>query len=295
MTKMVSARALLPIYLAALAIFLTVPVQADQASAKNPPSIDISIQSTFATGRDESGTAGNPLVNGDTRFPVRLNVPIAKRFLFQYTHGYIDETLGSVTNAAGTQYYPGSVRDITDTFAMSYAAAPNVSIQAGYFDRFRVCCPIHGVSVHNVFVGANGTFGPSFRGEQVLTFSGTIAKAVAHQADAAYLASLPPGIHDQGNLVTYSGSLGVQAPLDSRHTINGYANIGIANDYFDNTYAPFYYWVSDMGLSKRFNDTFSLTGDLLNLTEHNEGYPFVFPNAIHRTKIVLTGTFHLPI
>jgi hypothetical protein len=57
---------------------------------------------------------------------------------------------------------------------------------------------------------------------------------------------------------------------------------------------PFYYDIIDVGINKRFNQVFSLTADLNNLTQQNlGGWPFISPNTIHRIYFAITGDVHI--
>jgi hypothetical protein len=50
-----------------------------------------------------------------------------------------------------------------------------------------------------------------------------------------------------------------------------------------------------MGINSRLSSTVTLTANLANLSEFNEGYPYAFPNTIHYTLLTLEAVIHIPL
>jgi|GEM_PF-5201638 len=89
----------------------------------------------------------------------------------------------------------------------------------------------------------------------------------------------------RGNLAIYRTSIEIRV----------LAQTGIDSDYFDYQPVPLYYNYINFGVEKAFSPNVSYTMLVENLTQRQQGYPFVTPNAIHRTKLVLSTDFKVPI
>jgi hypothetical protein len=78
----------------------------------------------------------------------------------------------------------------------------------------------------------------------------------------------------------------------------GFALFGSAShrafDFFDNNPVPFSYAIIDVGIVKKFSKLLSLTADVNNLTQINNGSaPFPSPNTIHRVYLAIAADLHL--
>jgi hypothetical protein len=77
-------------------------------------------------------------------------------------------------------------------------------------------------------------------------------------------------------------------PVDKKHGFNVYGTYLYTAEYFDNQPIPFWYNAAIVGLGKSFGKVVTLNGDLVNVTQHAQGYPFPDSGTIHVNKFVLT-------
>jgi hypothetical protein len=244
-----------------------------------------------------------------------ITVPLVKGVNFQYEHDRaagIDTTIGRVTQGYrnGNQYiYPATSNDIVDAFRLNYSGIKGVGVTLASQYRFR-----H----DNEATDDPLNLAPADWHQQSLTLSYT-APAIAalngltvgisgtgvynkHHASASYLAGLANdcatgfGCYSDSDGKTRTGlNYGVNANLPINHgfAIYGSASYG-AFDYFDNAPLPFFYDIIDVGIYKKLNSVLSLTADLNNLTQQNNGsWPFEAPNTIHRIYFAIALDIHL--
>lgn len=265
--------------------------------AANPqlPVIDLLPQSTFASGGDAlRGSNSLPPVNGDVRVPFSVSDQLSGRTSFVWSHGNIDQTIGRVTDITGAYAYPGTIHDTTDDFSLGYQFGAPLSLHAGYYERHN---PGGDENAYAAYLEADTSFGPSLNGGKLLTYSLRGSQTLAHRTDAGELAALPASgtARDGGNLLTYSTTLGAHYKVDrSRYGLTVFADASILNDYFDDTPFAWYYTATDYGFNKRFTRDVAYEVDVCNLTQYKQGYPFVFPNALHRAKIILSADIRVP-
>lgn len=226
--------------------------------------------------------------------PFKLTVPFAKNLQFIVRQKYIDETLGRVTNAGGAYVYPGAYHDNATDGSAAYKAGALVW-SAGYFQRHRACCPYDNVEEHLVYAGIEDAFGPKAGTKTMFTFTFQGLRSANHKESSAFLAANAPGYtfaDYKGNLFIYRTSLEVRLPVAKTFALLGKA--GIDSDYFDYDPIPLYYNYVNVGAEAKLSPNVTYTLQVENLTQRNQGYPFVDPNAIHRAKIVLQADFKVP-
>ncbi|MGD0475588.1 MAG: hypothetical protein ABSB70_20565 [Candidatus Velthaea sp.] len=304
------------------------PASADTFS--HLPTIDLYPSVNFATGNDEYGSPGgpDPLNNygppiGDIASPSAGNaaggtrpgkldlnavvtIPLIKGLAFQYEHDRccgIDTTIGRVTDATGKYVYPATSNDIVDAFRLNYSGIKGVSVSLATQYRFR-----H----DNTATNDPTNLAPADWHQQSLTLGYTLPAIAAlngttigisatgvmnkHHVSAAGLAAEEAaGFTDSDGKTRYGVNYGpnINIPVSKGFAVFGSASYG-AFDYFDNAPVPFYYDIIDFGIYKKFNSLLSLTADLNNLTQINRGgWPFVYPNTIHRIYFAIALDIHL--
>jgi hypothetical protein len=279
-----------------LAAAMSCAPAAARAAQGKKATIDIQSQSTFAAGADEKGKPGGvPLTNGDTRVPFKLTVPLGDKLTFTFAHTNIDETLGRVTDAHGTYVYPGAYHGDANDASVAYSSGA-VTWSAGYLQRHRACCPYDQIEEHLAYVGIEDDFGPVTGKKSLFVFKLLGMRSVNHKQSAAFLSANAPGYtyaDYKGNLPIYRTSIEMRAPIGSSG-LRLLAEAGVDSDYFDYQPIPLYYPYVNVGLEKTFSPNLRYTMLFENLTQHEQGYPFASPNAIHRAKIVLTADVTIP-
>jgi hypothetical protein len=245
-----------------------------------------------------------------------ITIPLFKGLNFQYEHDRaagIDTTIGRVpaqisngshllANPAGGFIYPKTSNDIADTFRLNYTGIKGVGVTLATFYRFR-----H----DNTATNDPLNLAPADWHQQTLTLSYT-APAIAalngltlgvsgtgvynrhHASPAGIAGEAAAGLADNDGKTRYGVNYGVNAHLPINHGFAIYGSTSYGGfDYFDNN-PIFYYVIDDVGIYKKFNDVLSLTADLNNLTQENRGgFPFAFPNTIHRIYFAIALDIHL--
>lgn len=248
-----------------------------------------------------------------------ISVPLVRGLAFQYEHDRaagIDTTIGRVTNAAGKYIYPATSNDIVDTFRLSYTGIKGVGVTVGTFYRFRhdnqaTNDPLNLAPAdwHEQFVTLNYTLpaitalngltlGVSATGEynkHHVSGNPNVSPFAPENAGSGLAGAAAAGYSDKDGAKRYGLNYGFNGNLPINH---GFALFGSASygafDWFDNSPVPFYYVIDDVGITKSFNKTLSLTADLNNLTQINRGnVPFVYPNTIHRIYFAISADIHL--
>jgi hypothetical protein len=270
-------------------------------------------------GNITSPSAGNAA--GGTR-PGKLDlnavvtIPLFKGLNFQYEHDRaagIDTTIGRVpaqisngshllANPAGGFIYPATSNDIVDAFRINYTGIKGVGVTLATQYRFR-----H----DNMATNDPLNLAPADWHQQSLTLSYT-APAIAalngltigvsgtgvynkhHASPAGIAGEAAAGLSDSDGSTRHGINYGVNGNLPINHGFAIYGSTSYGGfDYFDN--APiFYYVIDDVGIYKKLNQVLSLTADLNNLTQENRGgFPFAYPNTIHRIYFAIALDIHL--
>ena len=295
--------------------FIGLPADAETNSA-NPtpppthiPTIDLFPTLNWAVGKDEHGVPHLPAggrSQGTPEINFAITEPLFRGLSFQYEHDRgpgIDSTLGQGANKSGQLVNVPTNSDVQDWFRLQYVGVRNITLSAGYNYRSRHNnvatndpTNLTPTAWHIAYLKAeyttpaitvlNGaTFGVAFQGLEN-----------KHHVSATGLANEKgAGFSDRDGEMRYGDILWVDAnfPLIKRHghglSASAYWGDG-AFDYFDNSPVPYYYYMTDVGLTEQFSRTFSLTADVNNLVQHNNGgWPFPSPNAIHRVYFGLTA------
>ena len=256
------------------------------------PTIDIIPQSSFATGGDY--TQGQPAPEGTIRTGGKITQPLLRNLSLSYQHGYIVEEVG--TFGANTQSI--FVDDPIDDFRLNYSATKSLSAAIGFFYRHRTCCPsatndAGGVSVHESYLELDYAF-PAIAalGGTQFAITGRATRTGAHKPATSFNSTTGA---DEGNRIWPTAGASVSVPVDPKAGFTAFGSYTFAKDYFNFTPIAFWYNIIDFGFTKTINKNLSFNLDTSNLTQHNQGFPFTFPNAIHRTKVVLTADIHIPL
>lgn len=288
------------------------------------PTIDIYPQATFVTGEDAFAAQGanKPFVNGDIQFNGVFSMPLLKNLSFQFEHDRgsgINNTIGNIGNQltpvanpglpakAEFQNIGGSSNDIINEFRVAYSR-PNVGVVAGYYYRYRFCCPntadsslTSGTSSpaawHATYLQL-GLTTPAIKALNGSTFgiTGRGTYNLHHNSVAFQEFEAANGLLDRNGHAQFGVNYGVNAniPINSGLSLFGSYSFG-AFDFFDNSAHPFYYDISDFGLNKKINKYLSLNADVNNLVQqHLENFvPFTYPNTIHRVYLSTGLDIHL--
>ena len=293
----------------AVIVLIAQPAKADPS--KSIPTIDLYPTLTWAIGKDEHGVPSAPAggrARGTPEIDFAITQPLFHGLSFQYAHVRgrgIDSTLGSVATASGKIVNIPTNRDVQDFFRLQYTGIRNVSITAGYFyrsshDNMATNDPknLTPRASHVAYLLAAYTT-PPIEGLNGATFGAAVQlnENKHHVSRAGLAAEKAAGFSDFDGKIRYGAiySLNANFPLDRRKGLSAFASWGNgAFDYFDNSPVPYYYYITDVGLTKRFSNTFSLTADVNNLVQHNNaGWPFAAPNTIHRVYFALTAHIHI--
>lgn len=254
--------------------------------AQPPVTVNVQLQSTFASGANETGKPGSlPPPDGLLRIPFKIKAKLSKHWTATWQQQRIDETYETVTNPTTGALIPGpSYDDVANTWSLGYGVSKATTIDAGYYQRVTACCPWGANTEHLAFVGAKTTFGKMTLGKPLATFNIEFLHPWNHVA-------APTG--DEGSKWLYRTYLEADVPF--RPKLLAVARAGIFSDYFNGTPFPFYYNYVNWGLSAALspNVTYSMMVD--TLTQHVQGQPFPAPEALHRSKVVLTADVKLPL
>jgi outer membrane protein W len=278
------------------------PTDPNNSSKAKVPSINLILKSYVDTGSDQISSPGDTLIDGQMRIGGRVTIPFTspafpfKNLVLRYEHDNSLHTEARVTASSGLYDYPGSRYDQTDKFTAGYDMG-NFSVMAGYFYKHRVCCPAASdptntrpSTEHLANVTVSDKFGPRRYGTSLFSADLTGWRSLNHQQGP-----VTKGYSNLGDLYLYSTSVTMQTSIDRRHFFEPYIGVGISNDYYDNRPVPYYLHTVKMGINSRLSSIVTLTANLSNLTEFNEGYPYAFPNTIHYTELTLEAVIHIPL
>ncbi len=303
------------------------PASADTFS--HLPTIDLYPTVSWATGNDEYGSPGGPdplnnygppfgniaspsagnasggLRSGVLDVNAVVTIPLISHLSFQYEHDRaagIDTTIGRVTNAANQYIYPASSNDIVDAFRLNYGFKGfGVSLATQYrfrHDNVATNDPTNltPAAWHQQSATVNyATPGIAALNGLTIGVYGTYVRNKHHVTAAGLAAEEAAGFSDSDGKIRTGFNYGpnFNLPISHGFAIYGSETFGPL-DFFDNAPVPFYYDQVDLGIYKHFNKVLSLTADLNNLTQQNRGgWPFVYPNTIHRIFFDVALDIHL--
>ncbi|HET9028547.1 MAG TPA: hypothetical protein VFN49_00060 [Candidatus Aquilonibacter sp.] len=253
--------------------------------AKPPVTATITLQSTFVSGANETGKPGSlPPPDGLLRIPFSIKARLNKHLSATWKQQRIDETYETVTNPSSGAAIPGpSYDDVADTWSLGYAVSKATTISAGYYQRVTSCCPWGANTEHLPFVAFKATYGKKTLGKPLATFNAEFLHSWNHT---------PAATGDEGGKWLYRTYVEGDVPL--RPKLLAVARAGIFSDYFNGQPFPFYYDYVNWGLSAVLSPTLTYSMMVDTLTQHVQGQPFPAPEALHRSKIVLSANVKLP-
>ena len=263
------------------------------------PTLNLVLKSFVDTGSDQITSPGAPNINGTARYGGSVVVPLNGRFKhlsLNYDHDNAVHTEARVTSG-GAYSYPGDRYDQIDRWFLGYNLGPALSFDLGYYYKHRVCCPAASdptntrpSSEHAAYLTTAANLGPKRYGVSLINASVTGWRSINHQ-----FGPVTAGYSNQGDLYLYSSQIRMQTSIDRNGVLQPYVGASISNDYYNNRPVPYYFHSVKMGVQSRLSSRVSLSADLSNLSEFNEGYPYTFPNTIHYTLLTLQATIHIPL
>lgn len=278
------------------------PTDPNNSNNAKTPSINLILKSFVDTGSDQISSPGDSLIDGQMRLGGRVTIPFTgpvfplKNLVLRYEHDNQLHTEARVTTSSGLYDYPGSRYDQTDKFTLGYDFG-DFSVMAGYFYKHRVCCPAASdptntrpSTEHLATLAVSDQFGPKRYGTALFSTAVTGWRSLNHQQGP-----VTKGYSNLGDLYLYSAEATMQTSIDRHHFLMPYIGASISNDYYDNRPVPYYFHTVKMGINSRLSSTVTLTANLANLSEFNEGYPYAFPNTIHYTLLTLEAVIHIPL
>jgi len=253
------------------------------------------------------GSPADPRTN-DLRLSGRITQLVGSRlqFYYFYDNGGYDSTLGRVSNATGEYIYPNPSRQNSIEIGARYTTSSRTYLQTAYFYRWQVCCPASGAASNLAptnterlyYLEAGYHTSPLWHTGIVAGYAVHGVLDPYHLTTPAYLAALHLGLSDKERSITgLYQILSLSTPLGHAEKLNAFGSYLFgAVDYFDNSYAPYYYNAFVYGLDYRFTKRFTLTSEINIFTQdHLVGEPFVYPNAIHRSIFIVSGDYTLPL
>jgi hypothetical protein len=290
------------------------PAWAQQAPAQQAPVrqdrtiVDVIGSYNTMAGTDSGvGSPADPRTNA-LRLSAKITQLVGSRLQLYYfdNNGANNSTLGRVTNAAGEYLYPKPSTQSAIEIGAHYVTSSHTYLQTAYFYRWQVCCPATAAASNLAptnterlyYLEAGYRTSPLWHTRIVASYALHGVWDPHHLVTPAYLASLPPGISDHERSITgFYQIFGLSTPIDRDAKVNAFGTfINGAVDYFNNSYAPYYYDFFIYGLNYRATERFTLTAEINMLTQQNlSGLPFVYPNTIHRSILIVNGDYALPI
>jgi hypothetical protein len=287
---------------------------AQQAPAQQAPApgdrtiIDIiGAYNTMAGTDSDGGSPADPRTN-DLRLSGKITQLVGSRLQLYYfdNNDAANTTLGRVTNAMGQYIDPNPSRQSSVEIGVRYVTSSHTYLQAAYFYRWQVCCPATAAASNLAptnterlyYLEAGYHTSPLWHTRVVASYALHGVLDPNHLVTPAYLASLPRGVSDSARSITgFYQIIGLSTPLDRDAKINAFGNfMNGAIDYFNNSYAPYYYDAFVYGLNYRVTTRFTLTSEINIFTQqHLDGLPFVYPNAIHRSVLIVSGDYALAL
>jgi hypothetical protein len=259
-------------------------------------------------GRTDDGgaTRENPPISGELRLSARITQALTARlqaYAF-YNDGGYDVESSRITNARGSYGYLAPGRSDSIEFGAQYAIGTHAYLRASNYYRWWVCCPAAGdprnlapLAEHLYYLTSGYTSSPFGPLHVVASYSLQGELEPNHAVTPAFVGALPPGTNARGGsaITGVAQNFGISIPLDRARRVTAFGNFTYgAIDFFDNSVAPYYHDIFLYGLIGRLTSNFTLTAQINQLTQqHLDGIPFVYPNAIHRSVLILGGDFRL--
>jgi hypothetical protein len=296
-----------------LAAFLvlasTGSASAQQASPKQDRTLldIIGTWNTMAGSDSLGGSSADPKTN-DLRLSGRITQLVGSRLqLYVFDNNdAANTTAGRVTNASGEYIDPNPSRQDSLEIGARYVTSNNTYLQAAYSYRWQVCCPATAApdnlaptnTERLYYLEAGYHTDPLWHTGIIAGYALHGVWNPDHLVTAGYLNSLPRDVTDRSRSITGLYQIvSLVTPLDHDQKIDAFGNYMFgAMDYFDNSQAPYYYNAFIYGLNDRVTKRFTLTAEINILTQnHLNGFPFVYPNAIHRSVLILNADYTLPL
>ena len=239
----------------------------------------------WSTGGDNLGNSQDSALSGNLRLGAAFTHRFTRKWSASVVHTDLDVTSGRVI-IDNHDVNPGLAVDPISLAYATYTFDPRISIDAGYFERQRSCCPgwsdpslpgpfrYHDEYAQaNVGLGKLAPIGPEF----------------ALQAQLAYVTHpvLAPGWG--GNKLMAQGLAKYTLFLDP-HGLTG-LSIGYhyASDYFESLPAITTYNMVLVDFTHVFSRHFIFQAEETNFTQHDQGVPFPAPNTIHWATLQMNG------
>ncbi len=269
-------------------------------------------QMTFETGgadlpRPDSlgGATGNFQYTGGT---LRLNYGaqlfLGDKFFVNYSHFYINQNIGTVTNKAGAPVYQVFNDDYVNDLSLNHPIG-TVMATFGFHQRVRQCCAnppdrtsAGVVAYHLLYIQGATRVGPDSKYFGKLLGLTLNVADIPHNSSQVYTDPSTGGaIPADGNKLklTYTGN--ITLPIGDPKTSTFAAFVTYLNNYDYYNSAPFMYLYNqtDFGFIKKFSSDVTLQATDSNLYQHQQGFPFVPPNVINRAKLLVTLDYAIPI
>jgi hypothetical protein len=266
---------------------------------------------TYSCSGGNCGATGNyQFVEPVSHLGYGAQIFITPKWSLNYSHSYVDQNLGTITNVHGATTYQVLNDDRTDDASLNYLMG-QFAVSGGWHERVRMCCGNNApqsaalqTAYHYDYLQIGTRVGPGSKYFGRLVGL-TVQDAYIPHPDNFFKANPdcvgavcdthPAEFQAEGNKthVTFTGN--VTVPL-SRNSSFAFFGTYINNwDYFLNSPVMYLYNQVDYGFVKKFSPYVSLTVDNSNLYQHQQGYPFVLPNTINRNKLLMTLDIGLPV
>jgi hypothetical protein len=265
------------------------------------------------------GQAGSyEYADGQTRLGYGANINLGTGLSLNYTHSYIDQTIGRVTTVTNAYTYQAFNDDRVDDGNLAYAIPHfyGISVAFGYHQRVRMCCGNKpGSANKNWYESWYGRLtdrvGPNSKYFGRLVGLTAQADWIPHDNNytgAAYFASpyctlsaaeclLPQNgaIANGGDKLKWTGTFNITYPLlNPKSPFALYGQYFNDWDYYYNSPIMYLYNNVQIGFIYHYNSIMTIQADDTNLYQHHEGYPYVFPNTINRDRLDLSVDFAAP-
>ena len=249
------------------------------------------------------GPTGNyEFADPATNLGYGININIAPKWALNYSHGYVNQNLGTVTNAEGKTTYQVFNNDRTDDASLSYAGFKGFTVAFGWHQRVRQCCgnppkqeDAGQTAEHWEYLNVGSRFGPG---------SGHFGKLFGLSLEGEYIPHDHPSCAAGSTVclsgtskfhVTYTGNITLPVGNPRTSTFAVFATYLNNFDYFQNSPVQYLYNEADYGIKKQFSKYVTLTVTNSNLYQHEQGYPFIVPNTINRDKLFGVLDIALPV
>jgi hypothetical protein len=281
------------------------------------------------------GATGNYLyAQGQTRLGYGFNASLGGALTLNYSHYYVDQTIGRVTNAANEYVYQVFNDDRYDQVDLIYPVA-GVALDLGYRQRVRQCCgnlagQANKNQWHEYYFQATDRFlGPKSKYFGKL-IGITIKPAWIPHDNQLVCGNLPAKTYDamgcaSGNAYFSNPACTLKPaslcflPQNGAFPNSGdkWHVLGLFNitypvggpkspfavygqyfndyDYFLNAPGMFLYNRVDFGWIYHLGTFMTLSMTDTNLCQHKTGFPFVYPNTVNRNRLDLSADIALPV